>query len=46
MTYGESDEARVFDLVRWLGPGAELIEPAAWRARLRSELRRMATRLS
>jgi hypothetical protein len=28
--------------VRWLGPGAELIEPAEWRARLRAELREMA----
>jgi predicted DNA-binding transcriptional regulator YafY len=42
MTYGENDEAKVFDLVRWLGPGAELIEPAEWRARLRAELRKMA----
>jgi predicted DNA-binding transcriptional regulator YafY len=42
MTYGENDRASVLELVRWLGPGAELLEPAAWRATLRDELRAMA----
>jgi predicted DNA-binding transcriptional regulator YafY len=42
MTYGEDDEASVLELVRWLGPGAELLEPVAWRLRLRDELRAMA----
>jgi predicted DNA-binding transcriptional regulator YafY len=43
MTYGENDRAMVFELIRWLGPGAELLEPAAWRTALREELRAMAT---
>lgn len=42
MTFGESDRAIVFDLLRWLGPGAELLEPRAWRAALADELRGMA----
>jgi len=42
MTYGENDRAIVLDLVRWLGPGAELLEPVAWRASLRDELHAMA----
>jgi predicted DNA-binding transcriptional regulator YafY len=42
MTYGENDRASVLELVRWLGPGAELLEPAAWRATLRDELRAMS----
>ena len=42
MTYGENDRASVLDLVRWLGPGAELLEPTAWRASLRDELHAMA----
>lgn len=42
MTYGENDRASVLELVRWLGPGAELLEPAAWRATLRDELSQMA----
>jgi predicted DNA-binding transcriptional regulator YafY len=46
MTYGESDPEKVFEFVRWLGPGAELIEPVAWRKRLGAELRAMAARLS
>ncbi len=32
MTYGEVDAQLAFALVRWLGPGAELLTPAAWRA--------------
>lgn len=42
MTYGENDPAKVFELVRWLGPGAELLEPKAWRERLCAELAAMA----
>ena len=42
MTYGENDRASVLELVRWLGPGAELLEPVAWRATLRDELRTIA----
>ena len=42
MTYGEDNRAMVLELVRWLGPGAELLEPQAWRAALRDELRAMS----
>lgn len=31
MKFGEGNRAVVFELLRWLGPGAELIEPPAWR---------------
>ena len=41
MTFGEADPAVVFDLLRWLGPGAELLAPREWRAAFKSELRRM-----
>jgi predicted DNA-binding transcriptional regulator YafY len=44
MTYGENDRAAVFELVRWLGPGAELLEPEIWREALGQELRAMAAR--
>jgi predicted DNA-binding transcriptional regulator YafY len=42
MSFGEDDPARVFELLRWLGPGAELLEPAAWRDRLRDQFRVLA----
>ena len=42
MTYGEVDRAKVFELVRWLGPGTELLAPTAWRAALADELAAMA----
>jgi predicted DNA-binding transcriptional regulator YafY len=42
MSFGEDDSARVFELLRWLGPGAELLEPAAWRDRLRDQFRALA----
>jgi hypothetical protein len=41
MTFGESDRSVVLELLRWLGPGAELIEPRAWRHALRDELSKM-----
>lgn len=41
MTFGEGDPDAVLPLLRWLGPGAELIEPAEWRALLRDDLTRM-----
>jgi predicted DNA-binding transcriptional regulator YafY len=41
LTFGEDDQARVFELLRWLGPGAALVEPAAWRAAFRAELEAM-----
>ncbi len=42
MTYGEDNQHFVFNLMRWLGTGAELVEPRAWRAALRDELLAMA----
>jgi predicted DNA-binding transcriptional regulator YafY len=41
MSFGEQDPAIVLELLRWLGPGAELLEPQAWRDRMREELRQM-----
>jgi predicted DNA-binding transcriptional regulator YafY len=41
MTFGEDDRAVVLELLRWLGPGAELVAPAAWRPALRAELSQM-----
>jgi predicted DNA-binding transcriptional regulator YafY len=42
MTFGDDDREAVLALLRWLGPGAELIEPAAWRAVIRDELRALS----
>ncbi|MEZ4664168.1 MAG: YafY family protein [Caldilineaceae bacterium] len=42
VTFGEDNPQIVFDLLRWLGPGAELIAPQAWRTPLRDELLSMA----
>jgi predicted DNA-binding transcriptional regulator YafY len=42
MTFGETDEDTALQLVRWLGPGAELLAPAQWRAQLRQQLTAMA----
>ena len=41
MTFGEDRRELVLELVCWLGPGAELIEPRAWRGWLRQALRQM-----
>lgn len=38
MTFGEDDPAVVLALLRWLGPGAVLERPRAWRSLLRAEL--------
>jgi predicted DNA-binding transcriptional regulator YafY len=43
MTFGEENQAIVFELVRWLGPGAELVEPKAWWERMKEELQHMAS---
>lgn len=43
MTFGEENQASVFELLRWLGPGAELIEPKAWRAQMKEELQHMVS---
>ena len=42
MSYGEVDPALVLELVRWLGPGAELLRPVEWRRRIAAELAAMA----
>ncbi|MBV9228840.1 MAG: YafY family transcriptional regulator [Chloroflexi bacterium] len=41
MTFGERNPTVVLELLRWLGPGAELIEPVAWRERIREDLKQM-----
>jgi len=41
MTFGEQNPTVVLELLRWLGPGAELMEPNAWRERMREELKQM-----
>ena len=41
-TFGESQRDYVFKLIRWLGPGAELLEPREWRGALRDKLGKMA----
>ena len=41
LTFGEDDQAVVLALLRWLGPGAELLAPGAWRPALAAELRAM-----
>ncbi|HEV2676806.1 MAG TPA: YafY family protein [Aliidongia sp.] len=46
VSYGEGDPAPALELVRWLGPEAELLAPAAWREKLRLELLEMAATLA
>jgi predicted DNA-binding transcriptional regulator YafY len=41
MTFGEGRREFVFELLRWLGPGAELMEPQTWRNELKRELEAM-----
>ncbi len=41
MIFGEDNPSYVLPLVRWLGAGAELIEPREWRDLLRGELAEM-----
>jgi predicted DNA-binding transcriptional regulator YafY len=41
VTIGEDNPDVCLELMRWLGPGAELLEPVAWREQLRSELAAM-----
>ncbi|MEJ2287717.1 MAG: YafY family protein [Deinococcales bacterium] len=42
LQFAERDPQLVFQLVRWLGEGAELLEPRAWREALRRELVELA----
>jgi predicted DNA-binding transcriptional regulator YafY len=39
MTFGENNQHFVFELLRWLGPGAELIEPQGWREAFQDDIR-------
>lgn len=41
IAFGESNQAFVCELLRWLGPGAELLEPEGWRAEFEQELKMM-----
>jgi len=41
MTFGEGDPEPALALIRWLGPGAELLSPPHWRALLREQLEAM-----
>ncbi len=43
MTIGEENQTIVFELLRWLGPGAELVEPRAWREQMKEELQQMVS---
>lgn len=42
MTFGEDRQEYVFELLRWLGQGAELLEPAEWRRSFQQEMAAMA----
>ncbi len=41
MVYGEAYPEIAVELIRWLGPGAELLEPAEWRSLVAADLRTM-----
>ncbi|MDA8427261.1 MAG: WYL domain-containing protein [Treponema sp.] len=41
MSYAEAGPEAAAELVRWLGPGAELLEPKSWRPILAESLRRL-----
>lgn len=41
MSFGEDSPEVVAGLVRWLGPGAELVEPREWRAKVADSLREL-----
>ena len=43
--FGEGDAELPLALARWLGPGAELLSPASWRATLRAQLEAMLRQL-
>jgi predicted DNA-binding transcriptional regulator YafY len=44
LSFGQDVREVVLELMRWLGPDAELLEPKAWRRSLASELRAMLVR--
>ncbi len=41
MSFGEDDAETVLALLRWLGPGAELLSPEEWKPLLRAQLETM-----
>jgi predicted DNA-binding transcriptional regulator YafY len=41
MTFGADDQEVVLELLRWLGPGSELIEPGQWRGLMKEQLAQM-----
>ena len=41
MMLGEDNQIVILELLRWLGPGAELMEPKAWREQMKEDLHRM-----
>ena len=41
MTYGEFEPEKVLELVRWLGPGAEILDPPEWREMMKAEIAKM-----
>lgn len=41
MTFGEDNQDVVMALLRWLGPGAVLVEPEAWRQQVIQELQEL-----
>jgi predicted DNA-binding transcriptional regulator YafY len=43
MTFGQDQPEIVRELVRWLGPGAELLHPPEWRDLIAHDLREMLT---
>lgn len=45
MTLGEQDAELPLALARWLGPGAQVLAPASWRAALRAQLEAMLRQL-
>jgi predicted DNA-binding transcriptional regulator YafY len=46
MTFGADDQEAVLELLRWLGPGAELLEPRQWRRLVKEQLAQMIARYS
>jgi hypothetical protein len=46
LTIGADDPEVVLELLRWLGPGSELLEPVAWRRLMREQLAYLLTQYS
>jgi predicted DNA-binding transcriptional regulator YafY len=41
MSFGESNPDTVLELLRWLGPGAELVQPTQWRSLIKRHLQEL-----